>query len=112
MALVVGAYLMARSSVRLGPDTLGRSVAREADAPFYTWCQERRRSWRCVISPGSRNATYAVVTSGRCWRARRVSAPGATETPLPARLEGCLGVRDAYPTVDLLGPSPIGESSG
>jgi hypothetical protein len=102
LALLVGAALLFGGvSDR---KALQRSLTREAVSPFEARCTGHGSGvLRCTVADrmGSGIARYRLVDSGDCWSARRTSPPAFTETPMPARLEGCRALRDTHPAFDL-----------
>jgi hypothetical protein len=83
---------------------LHRSLTREADSPFEARCTGHGSGvLRCMVADrmGSGSARYRLVDSGDCWSARRTTPADFTETPMPARLEGCRALRDTYPVFDV-----------
>lgn len=99
VAAALAAYVFA--PVPLTANTLTNSVERESgSAGIGGECSRRAdEHWRCEITDGagSGGASYEVTVDGRCWRARRTSPGHFTETPMPARPDGCTRLRDQFP---------------
>jgi hypothetical protein len=98
-ALALGAYVLV--PVPLSAKSLANSVERETGSGGVAGrCSKREDDrWRCTAADpqGSGSASYEVTADGGCWRARRSSPEGYTETPMPRRAEGCTRLRDRYP---------------
>jgi hypothetical protein len=99
VSIAMAAYLWA--PVPLTAETLTNSVERESGSAGTGGECSRSGSegWRCDVTDGdgSGTATYVVAADGNCWRARRRSPVQFTETPMPARSDGCTRLRDRYP---------------
>jgi hypothetical protein len=106
---LVAAFFFLPALGRVSPEALQYSVTRESGGTFLFFgsdqCRRRRRGvWRChVTGPGGSGAdVYRVTMRERtCWSARKVHAGAAI--PLPARVSGCVGVRDQLRVVARMG---------
>ena len=92
------AYYLAPAPTLSGT-SLAHSLTRAADGDklgALIPCERHDELWRCTIghANGSDLADYRVdMHSSRCWRARLVLRHDEIE-PMPARLEGCVRLRD------------------
>ncbi len=104
-ATAAGIYFLVPLVGDLSGKSLAHSLAREAETSTEIegrGCQSRvSRRWTCRIPDGSATVTYRVrVRDRRCWTARRTSAGGGEGRAPPARLEGCVGLRDQVRVLD------------
>jgi hypothetical protein len=83
-------------------EALNRSVARETGSAFAGDCRKAGVVWKCSVSDSQRSGggVYRLSQGGRCWTARRTTPAYFAEAPLPARVEGCVTLRDRYPLLD------------
>jgi hypothetical protein len=96
LALVTMLAIIVLMTADGGTTALNRSIAREANSPFESDCRPTGDGWRCFVHDraGSGQARYRLRKDDDCWTARRVTPQHFTELPMPARLAGCVALRD------------------
>jgi hypothetical protein len=102
LVVLVAVYLLAPAIGTPSPTALHARVMTETGGMSFgsDTCRKRGTvTWRCSIWPpsGSAAASYSVRLDGRCFTARRITAPGSDGQPLAARASGCVKLRDQLP---------------